>query len=424
MKNYPIVLSPLKSLFKMSMLSQPNSLTHWLSYIESLSVDNINFNLKRIRIIAQQLNLLHWSIPVITITGTNGKGTCAMAIEKIYTTAGYRTGLFHSPYLFHYEEQIRINGISINEKNLCDAFKTIEQARSTIPLTLFEFTTLAALLIFQQQKLNVIILEVGMGGLHDAVNIVSPDLTIVTNVEMDHTQWLGQTREAIALEKFGLVRCKTKVIYANTKPIPNVVLDLLHTKRATLYQLDKDFSLPKSKVPLSLAKPSVAAATIAVEVLQKRLPIETKHIQEGILQTQLPGRFQIIEHPIMQIFDVAHNPAASKLLAQKLNTQGKYDRTIAVFSMLSDKDIKGTIVPLIDIVDQWHISSLNHPRAASIDQLKHCFSILNVEPCCYYQSVQQAYQTILFTCCKNNRIINFGSFALIKEAFIYMYYCQ
>jgi dihydrofolate synthase/folylpolyglutamate synthase len=399
------------------MFNKAYSLNDWMQYIESFPIQSVQFDLKRIRKVAQQLNLMHFSIPIITITGTNGKGTCAFALEKIYTNANYRTGLFHSPHLFHYEEQIRINESSITADELCQAFKIIEEARGDVLLTLFEFTTLAALLIFQQQKLNVIILEVGMGGIHDAVNIVPPNVVIVTNVEMDHKQWLGKTRKDIALEKFGLVRCHTPVIYADVKPIHNTVQDQLNIKKAILYQLGKDFFLPKFNIPLSLAKPSIAAAIQAVTLLEKKLPIEIKHIPNNIQQIKLPGRFQIIKNPVMQVFDVAHNPSAAKLLAQKLHKQGKYNKTFAVFSMLRDKDIKGTIAPLIDIVDQWHIAPLNHPRAATIDQLKRCFNTLNVKLCCYYQSTQQAYQTITSTRCTNNRVITFGSFTLIKEIF-------
>lgn len=393
-------------------IPQSYSLKYWLTYIESLSFNSINFNLKKIRKVAQKLDLINWSIPVITITGTNGKGTCAAAIEQMYISASYRVGLFNSPYFSKYEEQIRINGIDIDEISLCHAFKIVEQHRGAIQLTLFEFTTLAALLIFKNNQLDVIILEVGMGGLHDAVNIIPPDLAIITNVEIDHTKWLGETREKIAIEKFGIVRPKIPVIYSDNKPIPKIALNQLHIKKARLYQLGKDFDCPTLKFSISLSKTSVAAAIKAIKILQSKLPVKKECIEKGILKTKLPNRFEVIEYPVMQVFDVAHNPSAASLLAEKLKNQGKYHQTIAVFSMLFDKDIKGTIEPLMNIVDQWYISALNHQRAATIDQLHYAFHELNIKSYHQYQSIQQAYQAALNTTHENDRIIIFGSFKM------------
>ena len=387
------------------------SLKDWVCYIETLSTHIINFNLKNIRKVAQQLNLLDWSIPVITITGTNGKGTCAVAIEKIYFSAGYQTGLFNSPYLISDTEQIRLNGVNIDETRLCRIFETIEQNRHDIQLTLFEFTTLASLLFFKQHGVDVIILEVGMGGLHDAVNIVAPNLVIVTNIAMDHIKYLGDTREKIAMEKFGLVRLKTPVIYADYKPIPKNALNQLRIKKARLYELGKDFHCPVN-LPIALSKTSIAAAIKAIEILQHLLPVKKQYIQQGLSKTSLSGRFQIIKHPIMQIFDVAHNPSSALLLAEKLNTQGKYNQTIAIFSILGDKDITGTIRPLVDIVSVWHISVLNHPRAATMNQLNDAFQALNVKRVYQHSSLKKAYHTVLNASHAHDRIIIFGSFKL------------
>jgi dihydrofolate synthase/folylpolyglutamate synthase len=405
-----------------------HSIETWLSYITSLSSDIIHFNLKHIRQTAEKLNLRQWKVPVITVTGTNGKGTTATMLEKIYLFAGYRTGLFQSPFLFEYTEQIRINGISIDEPSLCQALTKINQARSSLPLTVFEFTTLAALLLFRDNAPDIIILEVGMGGLHDAVNIVSPTLSIITNVEMDHMKWLGGTRESIALEKFGIVRPHRSVIYADLKPLPNSVIDQIRFKKSKLYSANQEYqyavhngclyfqhALTHIEMSISpfVSPQLTAAACMAVTLLHTQLPVGRTDLATGISNTRLPGRFQVIQNPVIQVFDAAHNPASAAFLYQQLQQQGKYKKNYAVFSMLREKDITGTIQPMKRLIDGWYISTLPHTRGAAFTQLSVAFNKENIYSYRLFPTIEQAYHAALRQANKADRIIVFGSFVTV-----------
>jgi dihydrofolate synthase/folylpolyglutamate synthase len=322
-----------------------------------------------------------------------------------------------------------VNGKEVTDQALGDAFTTINQQRQDIPLTAFEFLTLAALKIFKQNELDVIILEVGMGGRRDAVNIIDADVAIITNVAMDHQNWLGAAREAIAAEKVGILRQGKPVIFGESN-LPQALIDKVSTLQTPLFIQGKDFTYRVGersfswqyhtqsyrKLPLpKLAISNVSIALMAIQLLQNRLPVTQDALQNGIVAAKLVGRMHIVSKPIMQIFDVAHNPAAAKFLACNLEKYQCRGKTSAIFSMFKDKDIVNTILPLTKIVDIWYIAPLQHERAASIKQLALALQRANIQDTYKFLTVKDAYLASLANSTINDRVIIYGSFRTVAE---------
>ncbi|WP_414164398.1 bifunctional tetrahydrofolate synthase/dihydrofolate synthase [Superficieibacter sp. BNK-5] len=356
-------------------------LTTWLSYLENLHAKTIDLGLTRVGEVAARLNVLRPAPFVFTVAGTNGKGTTCRTLESILTAAGYKTGVYSSPHLVRYTERVRVQGAELPEAAHTASFAAIEAARGETSLTYFEYGTLSALWLFKQAQLDVVILEVGLGGRLDATNMVDADVSVVTSIALDHTDWLGPDRESIGREKAGIFRAGKPAIVGEPD-MPQSIAAVAQEKGASLRRCGVDWhynvnehdwrfvdaqgelnALPLPQVP----QPNAATALAALRA--SRLKVSEQAIRDGIASAILPGRFQIISDAPRVILDVAHNPHAAAYLAGRLKTQAKTGRVLAVIGMLHDKDIAGTLACLTDIVDGWYCAPLEGPRGASAEQL-------------------------------------------------------
>ncbi|MDF2940722.1 MAG: folC [Gammaproteobacteria bacterium] len=396
-----------------------SNLDEWLDYLGKLHPKEMDFGLDRVREVAQRLKLLPVSYKCIIVGGTNGKGTTCHLLESIYRQAGYKTGLHTSPHLLRFNERIILTGKMADDQSICEAFAQIEQARSSVSLTYFEFALLATLIIFRDAKIDVAILEVGLGGRLDAVNIVDADVAAITTIDFDHMQWLGHTREKIGYEKAGIFRKNTPAVCGDPA-IPVTVLEYAKHLNSALFCQEKDFSfikheqswewqsqsqhfkeLPLPHIPLQNA----STALMIVECLE--LPLRRIDIDKALSHIAVQGRFQIIEKHCRVIVDVAHNPQSANLLAQNLKAQPCKGKTYAIFSALADKDLSGIVISFADIIDEWHYSVIKASRAASKQQLGEC---LQSYQSIYYESLEAAYQSVLEKARPEDRMVVFGSF--------------
>uniref|UniRef100_UPI00334025BC bifunctional tetrahydrofolate synthase/dihydrofolate synthase n=1 Tax=Castellaniella defragrans TaxID=75697 RepID=UPI00334025BC len=366
--------------------AQGAPLAAWLAYLETLHPKAIDLGLDRIRAVARQLSLSLDCIK-ITVAGTNGKGsTCAM-LDSILRQAGYRVGVYTSPHLLRFNERIRINGEFASDERIIEQFERIEAARGETTLSYFEMATLAALLLFQAERLDVAILEVGLGGRLDAVNMIDTDCAILTSVDLDHMAYLGNTREAIGLEKAHIFRPGTPAICADPMP-PASVIDHARRIGADLWRFGHDFNYSgdrqqwayggRSQRRSALGYPALrganqlinaSAALAALEALHPRLVITQQDVRQGLLHVSLPGRMQILPGLPATILDVAHNPHAAAALGQNLDSMGHYPHTYAVVGMLRDKDIEATLSRIWRRIDRWLCVTLGGPRGTTADEL-------------------------------------------------------
>ena len=372
--------------------------------------------------------------PLITVGGTNGKGsTCAM-LESIYLAAGYHVGCYTSPHILRYNERVHIDGVEASDAMLCEAFLAVEQARQDISLTYFEFGTLAAVWLFARSDMDIAILEVGLGGRLDAVNIFEPACTIVTSIDLDHMDYLGDTRESIGFEKAGIYRHGVAAICGDAHP-PQTLIDQAHHVGADYRQIHRDFGFRVTvdgwryehgnEEALDLPLPALtgdfqlfnAACVIeAVQVLQPRLPVSLSQMQIGLQKVELAGRFQKLQDKPSIVIDVAHNPHAAEALAKNLAQQPIQGRTIAVFSMLADKDIPGVIRVLRSQIDKWHVAEIHNGRAAKVEDL--AASIQSEDPAAEvdrFDDLSGAFAQACLEASENDRIIVFGSFFTVAE---------
>ncbi len=357
------------------LLMTQHSLNEWLSLLEARHPTEIEFGLDRIGRVALQLGLSH-SMPgkkVITVAGTNGKGSCVAALESILLAAGYRVGSYTSPHFIDYNERICLNGQSVSDQTICAAFERIESVRGDTSLTYFEFGTLAALLIMDQADLDVVVLEVGLGGRLDAVNLIDTDIAIVTSLALDHQDWLGDDLNQIAAEKAAIARSGRPLIYGDVTPVPGLLVAAGEIG-AQLLLNGRDFSLTEFNVPANTTLPpcSVACAVQAVKLIDTSLPDAT--IEQGLQEVNLLGRFQQVDlEGVRLILDVAHNPQATELLAQRLRTQklpSVDQKIIAVSGIMADKDIPAMFLPLVPLVKDWFFCDIpGQPRAADARKL-------------------------------------------------------
>lgn len=408
-------------------------LNDWLSYIEALHPKDIEMGLGRVNEVKQRLNL-QYNFPVITVAGTNGKGsTCAM-LEHIYHAAGYRVASYSSPHLLRYSERIRVNCHEIGDEDLIRAFQAIEQARQEIQLTYFEYGTLAAMWHFCASNVDVAILEVGLGGRLDAVNVFDPSCTIVTSVDLDHMDFLGDTRELIGAEKAGIFRKNIPAICGDPSP-PESLIQHAETIGAELKLIQRDFKfehhqdywryLDKQLKLEQLPMPALigdfqlynaSCVMTAIQSLQSVLPVSKEAMCTGLSTVRLHGRYQYLSSKPDVILDVAHNPHAAKSLAKNLKNTGTAGKTIAVFAMLADKDITGVIQAIADEVDEWYVSGIAHVRGAdgaTIQQLVH--AKLPNAAVRLFDGVVNAYEQACIDANENDRIIILGSFFTVAE---------
>lgn len=413
---------------------QFTTLQQWLGWLEQCHPTEIELGLERIRQVAERLDLLTPSARVITVAGTNGKGSCVTATAALLREAGLSVGVYTSPHLLQYNERIVINGIAVSDSEICAAFARIVNACENTSLTYFEFGTLAALDIFQRHQLDVVVLEVGLGGRLDAVNILDADVAVITSIDLDHQDWLGADREAIGTEKAGIARKDRPVVCADPAP-PTSVFVGCEAVGANLYALNRNFGysvdadswswwgmdvageihesdpMPLPHLPL----PSLAAALQAVKLLG--VDLSSLAFANCLATLTMPGRFQKLDFNGTEIIlDVAHNPAASAYLSQKLQNSPCSGRTFTIVGMMADKDRINSIRNLDSEIDSWYLACLPAvPRAASIEQLVHDLSLL--ERIADGQgTVTECLARLSEQMCAADRIVIWGSFYTVAAA--------
>jgi dihydrofolate synthase/folylpolyglutamate synthase len=436
-------------------------LAAWLSYIESLHPKSIAMGLERVNLVIDYLQLRP-SFPIITVAGTNGKGsTCAM-LEQIYRNAGYRVACYTSPHLLRYNERVRVNGCEVSDAQLCAAFSVVEAARLEadalpVALTYFEVGTLAAMWHFMQANIDVAIMEIGLGGRLDAVNAFEPSCSIVTSVDLDHQEFLGDTRELIGFEKAGVYRPSLAAICGDAQA-PASLIEHARNIRADLKLIHQDFDYTltadgwdymstsvAAKPVYSLPLPAMqghyqlnnaACAVTAVEYMQANLPVAKEAIARAMQQVAVAGRFQTISqaNAAQVILDVAHNPHAAHALAENLEaiklqvSPLKSCRVLAVFAMLADKDIKAVVEAVKNEFDSWYVADIDHARGALAADLAHIIHEVMPDARVYcFATVADAYQqanadlkaaNLIESCIdtnENDKIVVFGSFFTVAQ---------
>jgi dihydrofolate synthase / folylpolyglutamate synthase len=412
------------------------NLDEWLAYQQRIHPNEIALGLERVSEVAKRLALGRPAPRVITVGGTNGKGSTVAFIEAIARAAGHRVGAFTSPHLLRYNERVRIDGDDASDAQLIAAFERIEAARGDIALTYFEFGTLAALLLFSQAKLDLAVLEVGMGGRLDAVNIIDADVAVVTTVALDHMQHLGSDREAIALEKAGIFRLGRAAVIAELDPADALVRQaerigarVIRAGRNYRYadRLGGKWNWQDDTLKLDLPRPSMvapaqtanaAAAIAALRALGDGLPIAPEHILAGVTSARAPARMQRIAGPVEILIDVAHNPQATQQLARWLMLNRPNGATQAVFAALSDKDVPNMAAGLLGCIDVWRLAGLPDAgsRAQDIDQLwRQLSGLLSRTLSSRHETVADAFAMARQQARPGDRIVVFGSFHTAAE---------
>lgn len=418
------------------MTALPINLDGWLEYIERQHPQSIALGLDRVRAVRDAL-ALQPAFPVITVGGTNGKGSACMLLDAILGQAGYRVGTYTSPHLLRYNERVRIGGREAGDADLVRAFAVVEHARAAlgVPLTYFEFGTLAAVWLFGESGVDVAVLEVGLGGRLDAVNVFDADASLLMSVGLDHMEYLGDTREAIGAEKAPIFRAGRPAICADADP-PATVIRHADDIGARLLLIGRDFSyearpqqwryhgpggdrhgLPLPALRGSFQLANASACIAALDALRDRLPVAAADVRGGLVQVQNPGRFQVLPGRPVVILDVAHNPHAAAALAANLAQMTGFRHTYAVFSMLRDKDVGGVARALRGHVDHWLVAPLQGPRAlpvAMLEQgLRDAGVVAPVTSCATIaEACDRAYQMAE----DGDRILAFGSFLAVAAA--------
>jgi dihydrofolate synthase/folylpolyglutamate synthase len=410
----------------------PNTLADWLSYLESLHPKTIALGLERVAQVKQLLNL-HPDFPIIIVGGTNGKGSVCAMLEAILHAAGYRVGCYTSPHLLSYNERVRVSKHQANDAELCAAFKNIEKTRADIPLTYFEFGTLAAMQMFVEQKVDVAILEVGLGGRLDAVNVFDADVSVVTSVDIDHVDYLGDTREKIAFEKAGIFRQGRVAICADSD-VPQALRVHADDIGAELWCIGSEFGFTahqgqwdyRSKVGARSALPypalrgafqlhNASAVLAALDALKGKIPVSMEAVRRGLSEVELTGRFQFVPGKPQLILDVAHNPHAAHSLAQNLANLPPA-KTFAVFAMLKDKDMAGVVQALDAQIDVWVVAGIAAPRGASAAELAQVLKDIGVRgEVVVCDSIAESLHEASNRAGENDRITAFGSFYTVAE---------
>ena len=410
------------------------TLTDWLAHCERLHPKNIDMGLDRVRLVADRMGI-RFECPVITVAGTNGKGsTCAM-LDAILTQAGYRTGVYTSPHLVHFEERLRLQERIVDAGELVAAFERVEVARCQtqppVSLTYFEFSTLAILDVMARASLDVVILEVGLGGRLDAVNIIDPDCAIITSIDLDHMEFLGPDRESIGFEKAGIMRTGRPVIVSDPVP-PQSVLDRAREIDADLWRLGVDFNFSgdqqqwawagRDRRYAGMAYPALRGANqlvnasgvlAALTALRERLPVTAQAVRNGLAMVELPGRFQIIPGQPTLVLDVAHNPHSVAALAANLDAMGFFPTTHAVFGAMADKDLALMLQRVNPIIDSWYFTDLPTARAQTAQRLAEQWRGLNTRKdtaARVFADPVQALQAAVSSADPADRIVVFGSF--------------
>lgn len=410
----------------------PITLAEWLTYLESLHPKAIALGLERVAQVKQLLKLQPY-FPLIIVGGTNGKGSVCAMLESILHAAGYRVGCYTSPHLLEYNERVRVSKNPANAAELCAAFKKIEKVRGDIPLTYFEFGTLAAMQMFMEQKVDVAIFEVGLGGRLDAVNIFDADCAVVTSIDIDHTDYLGDTREKIAFEKAGIFRGGKVAVFGDSD-MPNAIRTQAEKVGAELWCIGSEFGFTshqgqwdfhgkkgnRGALPFPALRGyyqlnNASAALAALDALKNKLPVSMEAVRRGLVEVTLSARFQMIPGKPMLILDVAHNPHAARSLAKTLAALPPSSKTYAVCAMLKDKDMAGVVAAMSEQVDVWLIAGIDAPRGASADELGRVVDDAQAGQSTRFDTVTAALHHAYNQAGENDRIVTFGSFYTVAE---------
>lgn len=413
--------------------ARPQTLSAWLSHIEQQHPATIDMGLERVRSVAQALGLAQPGAHTVVVGGTNGKGSTVAFIEAIARAAGWKVGAYTSPHLLRYNERVRIDGQDVTDEALMAAFNAIEDARGSTTLTYFEYGTLAALYLFAQAGLDLAVLEVGLGGRLDAVNIVDSDVAVITTVDIDHSEWLGEDRETIGVEKAGIIRGWKPVILGETDP-PSSVLARAYLLGANAIRGGSDFfadvidaqqwrwrdvgfsidlPTPALRGPIQLR--NAASAIAALRTLDKPLPRAA--IAEGVANARIRGRLQSVQRTGVDVLvDVGHNPQAARELAAALKAAPVAGRTWAVFAALQDKDAAGVVEALGGQVDDWHLAGLDGARAQSAQALQARLHDTAAAAAQQHATVADALEAALAAAAAGDRVLVFGSFHTAAQA--------
>jgi len=410
-------------------------LPQWLAYIEQQHPRSIDMGLERVREVATRMALGKPAARVITVGGTNGKGSTVAFVEAIARAAGWRVGAYTSPHLLRYNERVRIDGVDADDASLVAAFEVVDAARGDTPLTYFEFGTLAALWLFERAGLDLVVLEVGLGGRLDAVNLVDPDVAVITTVDIDHTDWLGEDREAIGREKAGIARAWKPLVLGEVDS-PASVLRHAYAIGANALRLGSDFFhepvdsrqwrwrevggelvLPVPALTAPAQRANAASAIAALRALPGEA-IPDAAFAQGVANAALPGRLQRMpQGDVDVVLDVGHNPQAARELAAWLQAHPVAGETHAVFAALADKDVKSVVEAFAGASLRWHLAGLDAgPRAQSADQLAARLSDTAAAEATRHARVADALQTVLAVAHPGDRVLVFGSFHTVADA--------
>lgn len=406
-------------------------LARWLEWLEHLHAQEIELGLDRVLIVYRRLLPQGLRGRVVTVGGTNGKGSTVHSLERLLRSEGCLTGAYTSPHIHRFNERIRVNGDEVDDDAICRAMAAVEQARGNTPLTYFEFTTLAAFWIFQQAGVAFPLLEVGLGGRLDAVNVVDPELAIITSVDLDHTQWLGEDRDRIGYEKAGILRPGLPAIFGDPDP-PDSVVRQARAQEVALRVRGRDFGPSADEAPGVLvldgnsgperidvgATPLTTAHQIAAQAFRDLgFPVDRERLEALRESGELPGRFECVGQAPEIILDVGHNPHAACWLAERLGTLSGGGRLLAVYAALSDKDVAGVASALKPQVDEWFLAGLPGSRGLSSETLSQRLTgLLEGGAVQCFPDVPAAVEAVMRTASPDDRILVFGSFHTVEEA--------
>ncbi len=411
------------------------SLDDWLHWQESLHPRTIELGLERVVAVAGRMG---WPAPgfaILTVGGTNGKGSTVAFLEAILEEGGYRTGAYTSPHLLRYNERVRLRRQPVDDGALCEAFERVDRARGEVSLTYFEFGTLAAMDLFRRTELDAVVLEVGLGGRLDAVNAFDPDVAVVTTVDLDHQDWLGPDRESIGREKAGIFRAGRPAVCGDPDP-PQSLLAVARERGTDLRLLGRDYhytlrgyawdwasadrrldGLPLPSLPGRFQIQNAAAALAALEAVSGRLPVDRGALERGLRSARVAGRLQVFPGPVERILDVAHNPQGVRELAAFLQSRPCQGATHALFAMLGDKDLPAALKAAAPVVDHWHLADLPGPRGLAAGAVREVLEGLGLgDRVRLYADVETAYRALLDHVGPPARIVVFGSFLTVGPA--------
>ena len=426
----------------MNLPNEHRSIDQWVDYIQTLHHREIELSLERIRSVYQRMRPNGLNFKVITIAGTNGKGSTTELLASIYRAAGYNAAKFTSPHLCDFNERFNVNGQAVSDQALLDAFAVVESHRGDTPITFFEYGTLLAIELFASAQVDVAVMEVGLGGRLDSVNVLEPDMAIVTSISIDHTSWLGNTIEQIAYEKVGIARAD-KPLVIGLAQAPASMLDYANSIGAEISQLERDFDFVQSKegdnwdwrgegqsyknLPLPFGQAGVqlancALALQAVALLKGDLPVTEQQLHKGIANAEIEGRCQVVAESPMIVLDVSHNQTSVARLrdfvVDKLNCRNDADqegRIVAVCGMLADKDIANSLKEISEYIDSWHVATIHNERGANCRDLAGQITSISSSEVNTYSHVVDAFETAHSKLAENDTLVVFGSFHIVGD---------